>query len=62
MKFFILYIGFKMNSIYISILKGIAPSIVSLLKDEAKKSTNTIDDKLVTILEKILIEFQIIGK
>lgn len=50
-----------MQSIYITILKGIAPSIIALLKSEAKKSDNKIDDKLVTILENILIEFEILG-
>lgn len=61
MKLFIFYLGWTMQSIYITILKGIAPSIIALLKSEAKKSDNKIDDKLVTILENILIEFEILG-
>lgn len=51
-----------MNNIYITILKGIAPSIIALLKVEAKKTDNKIDDKLVSVLESILIEFEILGK
>lgn len=49
-----------MNSIYITILRGIAPSIVALLRAEAKKSDNTVDDKLVSVLENILKEFGIL--
>jgi len=49
-----------MSSIYITILKGITPSIIALLRAEAKKSENNIDDKLVTILENILKEFGIL--
>lgn len=49
-----------MSSIYITILKGIAPSIIALLRAEAKKTDNKIDDKLVTVLESILKEFEII--
>lgn len=49
-----------MSSIYITILKGIAPSIIALLRTEAKKTENNIDDKLVTVLENILKEFGIL--
>ena len=51
-----------MNSIYLQILKSIAPAIVALLKVEAQKTDNKIDDKLVTILESILKEFDLLGK
>ena len=51
-----------MSNIYIKILKSIAPMVVTFLKDEAKKSDNKIDDKLVNVLESILIEFEILGK
>lgn len=46
-----------MNNIYLSLLKTIAPSIIAILRNEAKKTNNKIDDKLVTILESILKEF-----
>jgi len=49
-----------MNSIYLTILKSIAPSIIALLRVEAQKTSNKIDDKLVTILESILKEFELL--
>lgn len=62
MKFIYFFLGFGMSSIYMNILKSIAPAIIALLRSEAGKSDNTIDDKLVTILETILKEFNILGK
>ncbi len=49
-----------MTSIYFQIFKGIAPSIIAILKTEAKKSDTDIDDKLVNILENILKEFKLL--
>ncbi len=60
MKFLFIYLGFKMTSIYFQIFKGIAPSIIAILKTEAKKSDTDIDDKLVNILENILKEFKLL--
>lgn len=51
---------FKLNSIYLGILKSIAPAIIQILRAEAAKSDNAIDDKLVNILESILKEFKLI--
>jgi len=60
MKFFLLYLGFKMTNIYITILKSLAPTMIAILKTEAKKSQTDIDDKLVNILEQILKEFKLL--
>ena len=49
-----------MGSIYLQIFKGIAPSIIAILKAEAKKTGTDIDDKLVNILENILKEFKLL--
>lgn len=49
-----------MQSIYLTVLKSIAPSIIAILRTEAKKSETKIDDKLVTILESILKEFELL--
>lgn len=49
-----------MNTVYLGILKSIAPAIIQILRTEASKSDNTIDDKLVNVLESILKEFKLI--
>lgn len=54
--------GFGMSNIYLGIFKTIAPAIIQILRDQASKTDNIVDDKLVTILESILREFNILGK
>lgn len=49
-----------MSNIYIGIFKSIAPALIAVLRTEAKKSDNTIDDSLVNVLENILKEFKIL--
>lgn len=49
-----------MDNIYLTVFRTIAPAIISILKAESKKSENTIDDKLVNVLENILKEFKLL--
>lgn len=62
MKIFYFFLGFGMSNIYLTIFKTIAPFVIQILRDQAGKTDSTIDDKLVTILESILKEFNILGK